>query len=61
MQRSHWLAASAGLLAGVVGFIALCIVLDLDLIRWSTCTGPFRQAVDRQSRLCRDLRIHPPL
>jgi hypothetical protein len=60
MQRSHWLAASAGLLAGVVGFIALCIVLDLDLIRWSTCTGPFRQAVDARSHLCVDSQVKTP-
>ncbi len=60
MQRSHWLAAAAGVVAGITGFTVLCIVLDLDLIRWATCTGPFRQPVDTQSRLCTESRNLSP-
>ncbi len=60
MQRSHWLAGLVGALVGIGGFIALAVILDLDVIRWVSCTGPFRQTAEANTRLCRDLRLRPP-
>ena len=43
----------------LVGFIGITLFVDIGIIKWFNCSGPFATPQDKASDVCKELKNSP--